>query len=59
MLDRVMKRKDFWPNFKEKFKPILNNPSLKGRLKNLLNSDDAKKLEEKYGSQINKLKNLR
>ena len=52
-------KKRLLAEFKEKFKPILNNPSLKGRLKNLLNSDDAKKLEEKYGSQINKLKNLR
>ena len=45
--------------YKEKFKPILNDPSLKGRLSNLLKSSDVKKLEEKYGSQINKLKEFR
>ena len=45
--------------YKEKFKPILNDPSLKGRLSNLLKSSDVKKLEEKYGSQINKFKEFR
>ena len=45
--------------YKEKFKPILNDPSMKNRLSTLLKSGDAKKLKEKYGSQINKLKNLR
>lgn len=45
--------------YKEKFKPILNDPSMKNRLSTLLKSSDAKKLKEKYGSQINKLKNLR
>ena len=42
--------------YKKKYGHLLNDPSMKQRLENILHSGDAKKLKEKYANQLEKLK---